>query len=196
MKIMMMVTLPAHLNTLHPHHLLHPHLDHFRLHQEEEEMNGGVITVVGEEMMIENVGIIGTAIAAVHHQLTMKIEGWVRRREIHHHHVTTTTIAIKTAAVGQVVEEVTVEEMTVTIEEGTEVTDDEEEVMTKGSNNTIIISHQNKIIRTTVMDGKGKSVSNVDQHPQDHLEMIPSDTSRVEREPLLGMIIVSFVMLA
>jgi len=165
-----MVTLPAHLNTLHhPPLLLHPHLDHFHLHQEEEEMNGVVITVVGKEMMIESVG---TA-AAVHHQLTMKIEGWVGRGEIDRHHVTT-IIAIINAAVGQVVEGATVEEeTTVTIEEGTEVTVEGEEVMTKGSNNTIIISHQNKIIRTTVMDGKGKSVSNVDQHPQDHLEMIP-----------------------
>ena len=184
---MMMVTLPAHLNTLHHRRLLlHPHLDHF-----QEEMKDGVIIVVGEEMIIESVGIIDTATAAVHHQLTMKIEKWVGRGEIDHHHVTT-TIAIKTAAVGQVGEGATVEETTVTIEEGTEVTVEEEEVMKKDSNNTIIINHQNKIITTTVTDEKGKSVSNIiaDQHRQDHLEMIPSATSRVELEHLLVTIIV------
>jgi hypothetical protein len=179
MKILTMVTLPAHLNTLHPPPPLPLPLDLF-----QEKMKDGIITVVGEEMMIENVGIIGTATAAVHHQLTMKIEEWVCRGEIHHHHVTT-IIAIKTAVVGQVIEGVVVEETTVTIEEGTEVTVEGEEVMTKGSNSNII-SHQNKIITITVMDEKGKSVSNIiaDQHRQDHLEMIPSDTSRVEREPL------------
>lgn len=182
-----MVTLPAHLTTLHHRRRRLPlplplPLDHF-----QEEMSGVVVTtVVEEEMMIESVGIIGTATAAVHHQLTMKIVG---RGETRHHHVTTIMIETIAVVVGQVVEGATVEETTVTIEEGTEVTVEEEEVMKKDSN---IINHQNKIITTTVMDGKGKSVSNIiaDQHRQDHLEMIPSATSRVELEHLLVTIIV------